>query len=144
MPRSYFFAIVPMDLYNKEGDPLPDVGAVLNFTMDREHAHAQLFRRGFMIPFEDDIFVDDGARFKYVDYQTGNDKIPKFLGFLTDNKNPYPSESLFGRMDIGDMYFGKLRIHRFIEPDHLFEGGKRKKRGTARRLKKGRGKSRRN
>lgn len=137
MPRKYFFVVTPNNIYYEGGDPLPDIGSVLNFVEDMEHAHAQLFRRGFNVPFEDDIFTDDGVRFKHKEYQTGQNGLSNLLGALTDNVNPYAQMRLFGGLNIDNMRFDKLTIHRYIQPEMKFsmEGGKHKRKVT-RRTKK--------
>ncbi len=139
MAGKYFYVVMPSDIYYEGGDPLPDTGSILSFVEDPEHAHAQLFRRGFNIPFEDEVFVDDGARFKHKEYKTEQDGLSNLLSALTDNVNPYANMKVFAGMDVSKMRFDTLSIHRYVEPS--MEGGKRRKRVT-RRTKKARKASR--
>lgn len=136
MTGKYFYIITPSDLYYDEGDPLPEIGSVLSFVKEPKYAYAQLVNRGFMIPFDHDIFIDDGIRFKTAEFQTGLPGIPNVLTSLTDGINPYSKMIVFNQMDIGKMKFQKLIVNRYVEPSMNYQtGGKYKKRMTRRSRK---------
>jgi hypothetical protein len=121
----YLYIIDALDIYSKDGDPMPAIqGNQLVFYDTPQAAYGKLFRKGFYdLVSEQDLFSDNK-----VPYVEEIFAVRGQLGALL-TESPYTT-GFFAQYPLDEIMFERLRIQRHALPEFKRLGGAKKAKGS--------------